>query len=79
MPAWPIDEHAPLLANPEPESEAQAVELSGTIAEGHTCWSIAWCTVLAILTICVLLVFIKGVIDSDDIEVSIPLAIRLWN
>ena len=83
MPPRPIDEQAPLLTNLDPpaesQTEASAAELSGNLQERRTCWSIAWHAGLAILTICVLLVFIKHVIDSDDVEVSVSLAFLPWN
>ena len=73
----PVDERSPLIERTDEDSEAVREVEEGAVPptpvpeKKRTWWQIMWNIVLALLAIFVAVVFIKGFIDADDIEVSI--------
>lgn len=72
MPPQPIDEQTPLL-DPEAQVAADSERpVPPQEKRTRTWWTTAWHTILAALGVVALLLFIKGVIDTDDVDVSVP-------
>ena len=75
----PVDERSPLIERTDEDSEAVREVEEGAVAptpvpeKKRTWWQIMWNAVLALLAIFVAVVFIKGFIDADDVEVRLRL------
>ena len=76
MTGRPNDERAPLL---ERDDQVETGDTSATPQEKRTWWIIGWYTVFALLGTFAVAVFVKGVIDSDDVDVSTPLFLNRKN
>lgn len=63
----PVDERTPLL---DREVQAEAGEVPPPPNEKPTWWTIGWYTVFTIFGVFVAVVFVKGFMDADDVEVS---------
>ena len=66
----PTDERAPLLDR-EAQVEAGEAPAPTPPQEKRTWWTVAWYLVFALLGVLVVAVFVKGIIDSDDVDVSL--------
>ena len=71
MTGRPNDERAPLL---ERDDQVEAGDTSATPQQKRTWWTVGWYTIFALFGAFVLGVFVKGVIDSDDVDVSTAFA-----
>ncbi len=69
----PIDEREPLLDRAEAGESSPPPE----IQKQRTWWTIGWYAVFTVLGVLATAVFIKGFIDSDDVDVSI-LYVFIW-
>ncbi|KAI1792255.1 mitochondrial carrier [Ganoderma leucocontextum] len=68
MATRPIDERAPLL---DPEAEAGEPPIPPQEKRTSTSWTTVWHSILVILGVFVVVVFFKGVIDSDDVDLDL--------
>ena len=72
MAEQPTDERAPLLdRDREAQVEAGEAPTPTPPQEKRTWWTVAWYIVFALLGVLVVAVFVKGIVDSDDVDVSL--------
>ena len=64
------DERAPLLDR-EAQVEAGEAPIPTPPQEKRTWWTVAWYIVFALFGVLVVAVFVKGIVDSDDVDVSL--------
>ena len=81
----PADERSPLLTRTEEDARAvreeegvvatdQETEAAPSPEKKRTWWQFGWTVVWSALAIFVAVVFVKGFIDADDVEVCLALA-----
>lgn len=74
-PATAIDERQPLLVANEYDAENPAPE-DILPAKKRSWWTIGWYSTLSVLGVIAVVLFIKGFIDADDVEVGAVLTAR---
>ncbi len=75
----PVDERQPLLSpaplvtgeDVEHDEENIEVPVAEDVPKKRSWWSIGWYTLLTVFGILFAVIFIKGFIDADDVEVSV--------
>lgn len=75
----PTDERTPLLAQNDVENPTSAADddddTPPDVQKKASWWTTAWYTVLGVLGVLFAVIFIKGFIDADDVEVSAALVL----